>query len=105
MREIRTSGSMSGGGKRSTAETEAPALRRKPPATATPSTYGYRARRRLYPFPSGTQAKAAGNSDSLDPLTPRPPPTVPPLPLFTRSLRARGHSAWHPFAPCLVANS
>ena len=24
--------------------------RRKPPATATPSTYGYRARRRLYPL-------------------------------------------------------
>ena len=31
------------------AETEAPALGRKPPATATPSTYSHRARRRLYP--------------------------------------------------------
>jgi hypothetical protein len=32
-------------------QTEAPASRRKPPATATPSTYGHRARRRLYPVP------------------------------------------------------
>jgi hypothetical protein len=31
--------------------TEAPAARRKPPATATPSTYGHRARRRLYLLP------------------------------------------------------
>src|ERR1700760_5174482 len=59
MREIRTSGSMSGGGKRSTAETEAPAVRRKPPATATPLTYGYRARRRLYPFSDRNRAGAA----------------------------------------------
>lgn len=35
------------------AETEAPASERKPPATATPSTYSHRARRRLYPFPPG----------------------------------------------------
>jgi len=31
-------------------ETEAPASRRKPPATATPSAYSHRARRRLYPI-------------------------------------------------------
>jgi hypothetical protein len=37
-------------GNGATVETEAPASRRKPPATATPSTYGNRARRRLYPF-------------------------------------------------------
>jgi|GEM_PF-6157639 len=39
MREIRKSGLMSSGGNGATAETEAPASRRKPPATATPSTY------------------------------------------------------------------
>jgi hypothetical protein len=37
-------------GNGATAETEAPAPRRKPPATATPSTYRHRARRRLYPI-------------------------------------------------------
>lgn len=34
-------------------ETEAPAARRKPPETATPSTYSHRARRRLYPQAAG----------------------------------------------------
>ncbi len=34
-------------------ENEAPASKRKPPATATPSTCGHRARRRLYPISGG----------------------------------------------------
>jgi hypothetical protein len=38
------------------AETEAPASRRKPPETATPSTYSHRARRRLYPLPGTHRA-------------------------------------------------
>lgn len=44
-----------------TVETEAPAARRKPPATATPSTYRHRAHRRLYPrhVPDGRRGKLA----------------------------------------------
>ena len=43
------------------AETEAPATRRKPPETATPSAYSHRARRRLYPIGVGRAGAEASN--------------------------------------------
>jgi hypothetical protein len=49
---LNSSGGTSSGRHLFRAETEALASRRKPPATATPSTYDNRARRRLYPLPA-----------------------------------------------------